>query len=191
MNSSPANHYRVVVGRPALWPPRTFAVLYNFMGCHCRGRHPRRPAEGSRPLPTNRSKTGLRTKKAHRPQSGAVRKISLCYARLTPAGACRPRPAFPSGLGLGEVLALGGEVGLDLRLSAGGTHDNRRAAFQRVDQDVGSGQAGLLGLLVVHDLDDLVTGKVLRRVDAQVLHDVAILSMPDRPGNSKLSTLFR
>ena len=97
MNPSPANRYRVVVGRPALWPPRTFAVLYNFMSCHCRGRHPRRPAEGSRPLPTNRSKTGLRIKKAHRPQSGAVRKISLCYARLTPAGACRPRPAFPSG----------------------------------------------------------------------------------------------
>ena len=97
MNPSPANRYRVVVGRPGLWPPRTFAVLYNFMGCHCRGRQPRRPAEGSRPLPTNRSKTGLRTKKAHRPQSGAVRKISLCYARLTPAGACRPRPAFPSG----------------------------------------------------------------------------------------------
>ena len=97
MKPSPANRYRVVVGRPALWPPRTFAVLYNFMGCHCRGRRPRRPAEGSRPLPTNRSKTRLRIKKAHRPQSGAVRKIFLCYARLTPAGACRPRPAFPSG----------------------------------------------------------------------------------------------
>ena len=80
MNPSPANHYRVVVGRPALWPPRTFAVLYNFMCCHCRGRHPRRPAEGSRPLPTNRSKTGLRTKKAHRPPvgSGAQNIFMLC-----------------------------------------------------------------------------------------------------------------
>ena len=80
MNPSPANHYRVVVGRPALWPPRTFAVLYNFMGCHCRGRHPRRPAEGSRPLPTNRSKTGLRTKKSAPPPvgSGAQNIFMLC-----------------------------------------------------------------------------------------------------------------
>ena len=80
MNPSPANHYRVVVGRSALWPPRTFAVLYNFMGCHCRGRHPRRPAEGSRPLPTNRSKTGLRTKKSAPPPvgSGAQNIFMLC-----------------------------------------------------------------------------------------------------------------
>ena len=80
MNPSPANHYRVVVGRPALWPPRTFAVLYNFMGCHCRGRHPRRPAEGSKPLPTNRSKTGLRTKKSAPPPvgSGAQNIFMLC-----------------------------------------------------------------------------------------------------------------
>ena len=80
MNPSPANHYRVVVGRPALWPPRTFAVLYNFMGCHCRGRHPRRPAEGSRPLPTSRSKTGLRTKKSAPPPvgSGAQNIFMLC-----------------------------------------------------------------------------------------------------------------
>ena len=80
MKPSPANHYRVVVGRPALWPPRTFAVLYNFMGCHCRGRHPRRPAEGSRPLPTNRSKTGLRTKKSAPPPvgSGAQNIFMLC-----------------------------------------------------------------------------------------------------------------
>ena len=55
---------------------------------------------------------------------------------------------FLLGLGLGEVLALGGKVGLDLRLGAGGTHDNRRAAFQRVDQDVGGGQAGLLTVTV-------------------------------------------
>ena len=80
MNSSPANHYRVVVGRPALWPPRTFAVLYNFMGCHCRGQRPRRPAEGSRPIPTNRSKTGLRTKKSAPPPvgSGAQNIFMLC-----------------------------------------------------------------------------------------------------------------
>ena len=80
MNPSPANRYRVVVGRPALWPPRTFAVLYNFMGCHCRGRHPRRPAEGSRPLPTNRSKTRLRTKKSAPPPvgSGAQNIFMLC-----------------------------------------------------------------------------------------------------------------
>ena len=80
MNPSPANHYRVVVGRPALWPPRTFAVLYNFMGCHCRGRRPRRPAEGPRPLPANRSKTGLRTKKSAPPPvgSGAQNIFMLC-----------------------------------------------------------------------------------------------------------------
>ena len=58
MNPSPANHYRVVVGWPALWPPRTFTVLYNFMGCHCRGRHPRRPAEGSRPPPCKSLENG-------------------------------------------------------------------------------------------------------------------------------------
>ena len=80
MNPFPANRYWVVVGRPALWPPRTFAVLYNFMGCHCRGQRPRRPAEGSRPIPTNRSKTGLRTKKSAPPPvgSGAQNIFMLC-----------------------------------------------------------------------------------------------------------------
>ena len=41
------------------------------------------------------------------------------------------------GLCFSQVLAQGGEVGLDLRLSAGGTHHDGSAIFQRVDQHVG------------------------------------------------------
>ena len=37
-------------------------------------------------------------------------------------------------LGLSQILAQGGEVGLDLGLGAGGTDDDGGAAFQGVDQ---------------------------------------------------------
>ena len=50
---------REVVGRPALWPPCPFAVNENLAGYLCRGRRPRRPAEGSRPLPTERTVKGV------------------------------------------------------------------------------------------------------------------------------------
>ena len=70
------------------------------------------------------------------------------------------------GLGLGQILAQGGEVGLDLRLGAGGTDHHSRTVLQCVDQHVGSRQAGLLGLLVVGDLDHLVAGQLGGRVAA-------------------------
>ena len=43
---------REIVGRPALRPPRTCMGAGMVSGHLCRGRRPRRPAEGSRPLPT-------------------------------------------------------------------------------------------------------------------------------------------
>ena len=46
------------VGRPAPRPPRTFAVMRSPADC-CRGRRPRRPAEGSRPLPTMQKTKGI------------------------------------------------------------------------------------------------------------------------------------
>ena len=41
-----------IVGRPALRPPRACAGVGTISGHLCRGRRPRRAAEGSRPLPT-------------------------------------------------------------------------------------------------------------------------------------------
>ena len=59
---------------------------------------------------------GCTPKKAHRPQSGAVRKILYAMPDLRQQGLAGLGQLFLLGLGLGEVLALGGEVGLDLRL---------------------------------------------------------------------------
>ena len=70
------------------------------------------------------------------------------------------------GLGFGQVTAQGGEVGLDLRLGAGGTDHHGGAAFQAENQHIGGGQAGLLGLLVVGDLGDPVARDVLGRLIA-------------------------
>ena len=49
---------REIVGRPALRPPRTCMGAGMVSGHLCRGRRPRRPAEGSRPLPTMRKISG-------------------------------------------------------------------------------------------------------------------------------------
>ena len=49
---------REIVGRPALRPPRTCMGAGMVSGHLCRGRRPRRPAEGSRPLPTVWGETG-------------------------------------------------------------------------------------------------------------------------------------
>ena len=45
------------VGRPAHRPPCPFAIRRSLADC-CRGRRPRRPAEGSRPLPTMQTGKG-------------------------------------------------------------------------------------------------------------------------------------
>ena len=50
---------REIVGRPALRPPRACMGVGMFSGHLCRGRRPRRPAEGSRPLPTKRTVKGV------------------------------------------------------------------------------------------------------------------------------------
>ena len=53
MNPSPYGLCkREIVGRPALRPPRACMGVGMVSGHPCRGRRPRRPAEGSRPLPT-------------------------------------------------------------------------------------------------------------------------------------------
>ncbi len=49
---APRNVVKWDVGRPAPRPPRTFAVMRSPADCVVGGRRPRRPAEGSRPLPT-------------------------------------------------------------------------------------------------------------------------------------------
>ena len=49
---APRNMVKWDVGRPAPRPPRTFAVMRTPADCVVGGRRPRRPAEGSRPLPT-------------------------------------------------------------------------------------------------------------------------------------------
>ena len=49
---APRNMVKWDVGRPAPRPPRTFAVMRSPADCVVGGRRPRRPAEGSRPLPT-------------------------------------------------------------------------------------------------------------------------------------------
>ncbi len=67
------------------------------------------------------------------------------------------------GLCFGQILAQRGEVGLDLRLGAGGADHDGGTILQRVDQDVGRGQTGLFGLLVVGDLDDLVASQFGQR----------------------------
>ena len=78
-------------------------------------------------------------------------------------------------LGLTEIRALGGEVGLDLGLGAGGAHDDGGAVLQLVDEDVCLGQTGLLGLCIVRDGDDGDASKVLRGVLAQTGHDAGHL----------------
>ena len=60
MNPSPYGLCeREIVGRPALRPPRACMGVGMFSGHLCRGRRPRRPAEGSRPLPTKRTVKGV------------------------------------------------------------------------------------------------------------------------------------
>ena len=49
---APTGGERKIVGRPALRPPRTCMGAGVVSGHLCRGRRPRRAAEGSRPLPT-------------------------------------------------------------------------------------------------------------------------------------------
>ena len=49
---------RKIVGRPALRPPRACIGAGVVSGHLCRGRRPRRAAEGSRPLPTVWGETG-------------------------------------------------------------------------------------------------------------------------------------
>ena len=59
MNPSPYGLCeREIVGRPALRPPRACMGVGMVSGHPCRGRRPRRPAEGSRPLPTMRKISG-------------------------------------------------------------------------------------------------------------------------------------
>ena len=50
---------REIVGRPALRPPRACMGVGMISDHTCRGRRPRRPAEGSRPLPTMRGEAGV------------------------------------------------------------------------------------------------------------------------------------
>ena len=53
MNPSPTDcREREIVGWPALRPPRACMGVRVVSGYPCRGRCPRRPSEGSRPLPT-------------------------------------------------------------------------------------------------------------------------------------------
>ena len=80
MNPFPANRYWVVVGRPALWPPRTFAVLYNFMGCHCRGAASSTPRGGVKTPPYKSLENGAAHQKSAPPPvgSGAQNIFMLC-----------------------------------------------------------------------------------------------------------------
>ena len=55
---APTGGERKIVGRPALRPPRACMGVGMVSGHPCRGRRPRRPAEGSRPLPTMRKISG-------------------------------------------------------------------------------------------------------------------------------------
>ena len=67
MNPSPYGLCeREIVGRPALRPPRACMGVGMFSGHPCRGRRPRRPAEGSRPLPTMQTGNRRRRKVAGR-----------------------------------------------------------------------------------------------------------------------------
>ena len=67
MNPSPTGcREREIVGRPDLRPPRACMGAGMVSGHLCRGRRPRRPAEGSRPLPTMQNSNGRRRKVAGR-----------------------------------------------------------------------------------------------------------------------------
>ena len=67
MNPSPYGLCeREIVGRPALRPPRACMGVGMFSGHPCRGRRPRRPAEGSRPLPTMQTSNRRRRRVAGR-----------------------------------------------------------------------------------------------------------------------------
>ena len=55
---APTGGERKIVGRPALRPPRACMGAGMISGHLCRGRRPRRAAEGSRPLPTVWGETG-------------------------------------------------------------------------------------------------------------------------------------
>ena len=67
MNPSPYGLCeREIVGRPALRPPRACMGVGMFSGHLCRGRRPRRPAEGSRPLPTMQTSNRRRRRVAGR-----------------------------------------------------------------------------------------------------------------------------
>ena len=60
-----AEVYGPYVGRPAHRPPCPFAIRRSLAD-RCRGRHPRRPAEGSRPLPTMQTSNRRRRRVAGR-----------------------------------------------------------------------------------------------------------------------------
>ena len=89
---------REIVGRPALRPPRACAGVGVVAGHPCRGRRPRRPAEGARPLPTMQNSNGRRRKVAGRAcpaptevewLAGAGREVRAAYMpplRSEPAG---------------------------------------------------------------------------------------------------------
>ena len=95
---APRNVVKCDVGRPAPRPPRTFAVMRSPADCVCRRRRPRRPAEGSRPLPTMQRIKGVvmaRLRAGHaRPLQGGVN-VLRTKARPTECGKVGCRAACP------------------------------------------------------------------------------------------------
>ena len=94
-------------------------------------------------------------------------------------------------LGLGQILAQGGEVGLDLGLGAGGTDDDGGAAFQGVDQDVGCRQAGCGGVSIVNDLGDSVAADLSQGLLTQTCHDACHLVHAAETGELKRVNLVQ
>ena len=95
---APRNVVKWDVGRPAPRPPRTFAVMRSPADCVVGGRRPRRPAEGSRPLPTMQRIKGVvmaRLRAGHaRPLQGGVNELRA-KARPTECGKVGCRAACP------------------------------------------------------------------------------------------------
>ena len=123
-----AEVYGPYVGRPAHRPPCPFAIRRSLAD-RCRGRRPRRPAEGSRPLPTMQTVKGdtmARLRAGHaRPLRTAVNGLRtrgareggsppLCSGRVvtqgpseSPSPLTRPAP-FDKGASLSPLRGFGG-----------------------------------------------------------------------------------
>ena len=87
-----AEVYGPYVGRPAHRPPCPFAIRRSLADC-CRGRRPRRPAEGSRPLPTMQTVKGDTTARL---RAGHARPLRTAVNGLRTRGA-REAAARPYG----------------------------------------------------------------------------------------------